>query len=320
MEDFFDEQNNQGFFESFSDVALCTLTVTLVLLSLLATSVRQSLNITLNENQFNQDALPNRTYLTYSISLNGAEKLIHFLDADRIDDIRIVGQEKATGRRINLDEARSLSDNHFSLVAPALVPGFNVNGEPTILQLPTTWEPNVEVEGRMHQLDYKASKAVLNKCSLREPFDGRARRTRVYVESMRGENDALFAVIGHAAYELPQSLLNGSLDWLKSFMSGTIDLIYLGDISNKSNANIRLQFMEDNGFYECATNYLHFLSNKKNGEVKKMVPFSEYGNAWRAYVDWRVGLDEDPPSWFFTEFLVKLGFDRMVMDAPTGEL
>ena len=50
MEDFFDEQNNQGFFESFSDVALCTLTVTLVLLSLLATSVRQSLNITLNEN------------------------------------------------------------------------------------------------------------------------------------------------------------------------------------------------------------------------------------------------------------------------------
>ena len=54
MEDFFDDQNNQGFFESFSDVALCTLTVTLVLLSLLATSVRQSLNITLNENQFNQ--------------------------------------------------------------------------------------------------------------------------------------------------------------------------------------------------------------------------------------------------------------------------
>ena len=95
MEDFFDEQNNQGFFESFSDVALCTLTVTLVLLSLLATSVRQSLNVTLNENQFNQDALPNRTYLTYSVSLNGEEKLIHFLDADRIDDIRIVGQEKA---------------------------------------------------------------------------------------------------------------------------------------------------------------------------------------------------------------------------------
>ena len=320
MQDFYDEQSDQGFFESFSDVALCTLTVTLVLLSLLATSVKQSLNITLNENQFNQDALPNRTYLTYSVSLNGTEKLIHFLDADRIDDIRIVNQEQVTGRLINLDAARSLSDNHFSLVAPALVPGFNVKGESTILQLPTKWLPNVEVEGRMHKLDNQASRSVLNKCSLQEPFDGRARRTRVYVESMRGENNELFAVIGHAAYELPQSLLDGSLDWLKSFMSGTIDLIYIGDISSKSNKNIRLQFMEDNGFYDCAADYLKFLSNTENIKFRDKVPFSEHSNAWRAYVDWRIGLDEDPPSWFFTDFLVKLGFDRMVMDAPTGEL
>ena len=50
-------------FESFSDLALCTLTVSLVLVSLLATNVTQRINVQMNENQFNKDALPARTYI-----------------------------------------------------------------------------------------------------------------------------------------------------------------------------------------------------------------------------------------------------------------
>ena len=51
-------------------------------------------------------------------------------------------------------------------------------------------------------------------------------------------------------------------------------------------------------------------------DVGEETPLQQYPEAWRAYIDWCVEQDEDPPSWFFSDFLVKMGFDRMVMQRP----
>ena len=319
MSEFFEDQGDQGFFESFSDVALCTLTVTLVLLSLLATNIRQSINVTLNENQFNQDALPNRTYIACSASESGQESVVHFLDADRIDDLLSVKEERVVGRRIRLNGARSMSGRHFSLVAPGLVPGCDASGLSTLIPLPDRWLPHVEVDGIRYELNTWLLGSLLEKCSLKKPFEGVARRTRVYVESMRDMDGSYYALIGHAVYSLPSSLDDGSLDWLKSFMTGTVDLIYLGDLSSRTDENRRLRFMEERGYTACADEYRAFLNSPDLMEQADLVPFSAHPVVWQAYVDWRMEVDEDPPPWFFSEFLVKLGFDQMTMDAPVGE-
>ena len=40
-------------------------------------------------------------------------------------------------------------------------------------------------------------------------------------------------------------------------------------------------------------------------------------DALRQYCDQnQLKVDTDPPTWFYEEFLVPLGFDRMVMDIP----
>ena len=38
--------------------------------------------------------------------------------------------------------------------------------------------------------------------------------------------------------------------------------------------------------------------------------------AWNSYINQQLIDDPDPPTWFYKEFLVPLGFDRMVMDIP----
>ena len=45
-------------------------------------------------------------------------------------------------------------------------------------------------------------------------------------------------------------------------------------------------------------------------------PLHKYKDAWDSYVNSRINAEIDPPQWFFSDFLVKLGFDRMVMDMP----
>ena len=62
IDKFIPSRDEQGIFETFSDLALCTLAITLVMLSLLATNIGQRINIQLSEHQFNMDSAPLRSY------------------------------------------------------------------------------------------------------------------------------------------------------------------------------------------------------------------------------------------------------------------
>ena len=45
-------------------------------------------------------------------------------------------------------------------------------------------------------------------------------------------------------------------------------------------------------------------------------PLIKHSDAWNNYINEQLIADPDPPTWFYKEFLVPLGFDRMVMDIP----
>ena len=45
-------------------------------------------------------------------------------------------------------------------------------------------------------------------------------------------------------------------------------------------------------------------------------PLLKHKDAWGSYVNARINAEIDPPVVFPADFLVKLGFDRMVMDMP----
>ena len=47
-------------------------------------------------------------------------------------------------------------------------------------------------------------------------------------------------------------------------MSGTVDLVYIGDLGG-SKSNARINYFIENGFTECAEDYSQFLANYEVG-------------------------------------------------------
>ena len=64
-------------------------------------------------------------------------------------------------------------------------------------------------------------------------------------------------MIGHMSYKLPEALDNGSLAWLGGFSSGLTEIVYLGETwsNEKGMTNKRIEFLQKNGFKECAAAY-----------------------------------------------------------------
>jgi hypothetical protein len=313
------EDHGGGMFESFSDLALCTLTISLVLVSLLATNVTQRINVQMNENQFNKDALPARTYIGSTYSETDRE-LVHLLDAAKIDAWAADTEARSYVRSMNLSEEHSMQLHEFLMVLPAIDRGIDQEGRPTIEPLPEGWSPEVRVADQAYDWNYTAA-AELTDALIVFQSAGRVQRTRIYIESYVDDQGMRHVVIGHAAYPLPEALEDGSLDWLGAFMSGTIDLVYMGEaVSSAANlTNRRMHFFEKNGYMYALEAYRSYLSRYRAGERLESYPLLEHEASWRAYVAEQVVNSEDPPEWFYSQFLVPLGFDRMVMDMPVRE-
>ena len=331
IDKFIPAKDEQGIFETFSDLALCTLAITLVMLSLLATNIGQRINIQISENQFNMDSAPLRSYIGVSSSADGSQPLVHFLDADVIDKLTAYKDALTQSRIVNLPSGRTMPLVDFLLLSPAIVPGIDQQGLSTISPLPKTWEADVVVPNNDNYIIKEGlSKELIKTLFPTRYLDESLKRSRIYIESfVRSENDnkKYYIVIGHAAYPLPEAIENGSLDWLRSFESGTADIYYLGDVTkyNKSFLNKRHEYFYNNGFLSCAESYVDFLSysdkpssvqNIKSLIEYNMLPLIKHSTAWNSYIDTQLKADADPPAWFYKGFLVPLGFDRMVMDIP----
>ena len=329
---FIPSRDEQGIFETFSDLALCTLAITLVMLSLLATNIGQRINIQISENQFNMDSAPLRSYFCLSEAPKIDLKLVHFLDADVVDKLTAYKDALTQSRIVTLPAGRTMTLGNFLLLAPAIVPGIDQNGTSTLSPLTDLWKADViSPENEKFEINLDMSRQVISDLFPVRHLDDSLKRSRIYIESLIKEhsgNEKYYIVIGHAAYPLPEAIKDGSLDWLRSFESGTADIYYLGDLTEykREFVNKRHQFFVENGFSECAASYEEF-QNQKNLKNKvndinnlsinnSFLPLIKYSNAWNNYIENQLKVDTDPPTWFYEEFLVPLGFDRMVMDIP----
>ena len=332
IDKFIPSRDEQGIFETFSDLALCTLAITLVMLSLLATNIGQRINIQLSENQFNMDSAPLRSYFCLSEAPKKESKLVHFLDADVVDKLTAYKDALTQSRIVTLPSGRTMTLGNFLLLAPAIVPGIDQNGLSTLSPLTDIWKADViSPQNEKFEINLDMSRQVVNDLFPVRHLDDSLKRSRIYIESLVKEysgKEKYYIVIGHAAYPLPEAIEDGSLDWLRSFESGTADIYYLGDLTDykKEYINKRHQFFVEYGFSECALNYEEFQNQKdlksKVNNINNLLisdsflPLVKHSGAWNSYIDNQLKADPDPPAWFYKEFLVPLGFDRMVMDIP----
>tara|TARA_B100000161_G_scaffold265411_1_gene241498 strand:- start:504 stop:1514 length:1011 start_codon:yes stop_codon:yes gene_type:complete len=332
IDKFIPSRDEQGIFETFSDLALCTLAITLVMLSLLATNIGQRINIQISENQFNMDSAPLRSYFCISETLRDNSALVHFLDADVVDKLTAYRDTLTQSRIVTLPAGRTMTLGNFLLLAPAIVPGIDQNGLSTLSPLTDLWKADViSPQNEKFKINLSASQSAIRDLFPIRHLDESLKRSRIYIESLVKENggkEKYYVVIGHAAYPLPEAIEDGSLEWLRSFESGTADIYYLGDLTNYKNdyVNKRHQFFIEQGFIECAMSYKDFkdqenlkskIDNINNIFINdSFFPLIKHSDAWNSYINEQLIADPDPPAWFYKEFLVPLGFDRMVMDIP----
>lgn len=393
FDEFNQEEESNSMFESFSDMALCTLAVTLLMIALLAINITQRYSVVFNKNHFSGGSKRPVMYFEctqpeFAATSSESLRLERALFADQpyvmvhlfSPSLALAETDVQKGGTVAGKESQTFARQHditlkkFLMLASGIEPGsFDVNGKATSLLIPSivqkqiVYEPQLAKGYRAESDSNIAQKTLatawpvfLNQSyPVRRPEEFRNARAQIFVEAQM-VNDQHYLVIGHATYKLPEALHDGSLAWLGSFSSGLTEVIYLGeawsDAANKNNK--RIEFFHENGFQECADAYRAFsyepvwtadhdrmmakakeATGRSETELKSLVteavaqqklsaslrtgiddsllpPLLVYPDAWKAYVDYNVANADEPPEWFYKEFLQPLGFDRLSFEHP----
>jgi hypothetical protein len=393
FDEFNQEPESNSMFESFSDMALCTLAVTLLMIALLAINITQRYSVTFNKNHYSGGSKRPVMYFectrpNFAATSTDALKLERALFADQpyvmvhlfSPSLALAQTEVKEGGTVAGEESQTFERQHdltlkkFLMLASGIEPGsFEVNGSATSLLIPSivnkqiVYEPQL-ANGYRANSDLNLAEKVIaaawpvfqnRSYPVRRPEEFRNSRAKIYVESQLVDGQH-YLIIGHASYKLPEALEDGSLSWLSSFASGLTEVIYLGDAwSDADNqTNKRIAFFEANGFDDCAKAYRAFSYDPVwNGDHERMMtkakqatgrseaalkslvseavaqqklsaalstgidasmlpPLLAYPDAWKAYVQQNVETADEPPEWFYNEFLAPLGFDRLSFEQP----
>jgi len=399
VEDLLNDEEQSSIFESFSDIALCTLAVALLLVTLLALSITQNVNVQINRSKFSGGVMRPSLHLECTVPEFG-ETVTDAFAAERAlytgqpyvavhlfspslaliaTDVR-EGGTVALGEDETFSQQQDLSLYQFMQLAAGIDPGsFLAEGEPTALLLPSILDKQMVYEpasdnGYRVNADRALTKRLLASIwpvynnpiyPTRRPEEYSNARTRVFVEAQTvlGEDgeELHFVIIGHSAYRLPEALDNGSLAWLGGFSSGLTEIIFLGETWSNADlrTNKRIDFFEKNGFQEAADVYRDYAFPENSSEELRSVyrrlveagysqgrveqrarmelaqmkasriflegrmeemgreiypPLLAYPDAWTAYISHYEGEQPDPPKWFYSEFLDRLGFDRLTIE------
>jgi len=294
IDDFFGEEEQGTIFESFSDIALCTLAVALLLVTLLAIDIAQNLTVKMNRSTFSGGLMRPTLHLECTVPDFGKtqteelamERLlfaghpyvaVHLFNPSLAliaTDVR-EGGTVALGQGETFMHQQDLSLYQFMKLAPGIDPGsFMADGQPTALLLPSVlnkqvvYEPSV-VDGYRVGANQSVTRNLLaslwpvyeqNTFPSRRPEEYRDARTRIYVETQTFQSPAgeeHYVVIGHSAYRLPDALEDGSLAWLGWFSSGLTEIVFLGETWSDAvnRTNKRIEFFENAGFEEAAEAY-----------------------------------------------------------------
>lgn len=399
MLDILSTEDEQGgtIFESFSDIALCTLVVALLLVTLLAINITQNLNVKINRNTFSGGAMRPSLHLecttpdfSATTSDGFAVERVLFADAPYVavhlfsPSLALIATDVREGGTVALGEDQTfaqqqdLSLYQFMGLVPGIDPGsFEIDGTQTALLLPSildkqmVYEPAV-TSGYRANADRRLTKHLLTELwpiynnptfTARRSTDYSQARTRIFVEAQTlqgstGEEHHI--VIGHSVYKVPDAIDDGSLAWLGGFSSGLTEIVFLGETWSDADrrTNKRIEFFEEAGHSACAEAYREYafptgpapeldplraalrelgypearleqrvreaaaqrqasaalLGGQRLDTSGFVPPLLAYPDAWRAYVEEGQRNPADPPQWFYSDFLDKLGFDRMTIE------
>lgn len=295
MDDFLNDEDQGSIYESFSDIALCTLAVALLLVTLLAMSITQNVNVQINRSKFSGGVMRPSLHLECTTPDFGATTMdryaveralfegkpyvaVHLFSpslAMIATDVR-EGGTVALGEDETFAQQQDLSLYQFLQLAPGIEPGsFMAEGQPTALLIPSildkqmVYEPTL-AKGYRANANRQLTKQMLGSIwpiytkptyAARRPVEYSKARTKVYVETQviagpEGEQN-YYVIIGHAAYKLPEALDDGSLAWLGGFSSGLTEIVFLGESwSDESmKTNKRIEFFTEHGFSDAADAY-----------------------------------------------------------------
>ncbi|NNJ71201.1 MAG: hypothetical protein HKP10_07945, partial [Kiritimatiellales bacterium] len=298
LDQFSDEQENNSIFESFSDIALCTLAVALLLVTLLAINITQNLNIQINRSKFSGGVMRPSLHLECTVPDFGKTTspelaLERALYAGRpyvavhlfSPSLAMIATDVREGGTVALGADQTFAQQHdlplyqFMQLASGIDPGsFNADDRETALLLPSilnkqmVYEPN-SARGYRVNANRALTKDVLALLwpiyeqpifARRRPEEYAKSRTRLYVETQTVEqengNEDHYIVIGHSAYKVPDALDDGSLAWLGGFSSGLTEIIFLGETWSTPDLrlNKRIEFFEAEGFLSAADAYREY--------------------------------------------------------------
>jgi len=318
IDDFTSEEEPSSIFESFSDVALCTLVVALLLVTLLAINITQNLNVEINRNTFSGGVMRPSLHLECTVPDFAATTAAEFA-VERVlfsghpyvavhlfsPSLALIATDVREGGTVALGEdetfaqQQDLSLNQFMQLAPGIDPGwFEADGRPTALLLPSILDKQMVFEpadpkGYRVNADRRLAKRMLAELwpiyanpifPVRRPDEYSHARTRIFVETQT-IGDSHFVVIGHTAYKVPEALEDGSLAWLGGFSSGLTEVVFLGEawLDPARRTNKRIEFFEQEGFSECAAAYREYAfptaSNPAQAPLRKVLIQMGYSEA-----------------------------------------
>jgi len=279
----FEDEQGGSIFESFSDVALCTLAVTLLFVALLAINITKTLNVEVNRNVFSGGVMRPALYLecttpdfsATSVNLFAAERAlfadtpyvaVHLFSPSLARITTDVNADGTVARGENQTFARQLDLPlyQFMQLVPGIDPGsFKVEGHSTALLLPSILDKQIVYEpgkkdGYRATSDRRLTMKMLSQLwpiysqptyPARRSTDYKDARTKILVETQTvagPQGEEHYVVIGHSVYPVPQAFNDGSLAWLGGFSSGLTEIVFLGETwsDTAKRTNKRIEFFE----------------------------------------------------------------------------
>lgn len=295
MDNFLNDEEQDSIYESFSDIALCTLAVALLLVTLLAISITQNVSVQINRSKFSGGVMRPSLHLECTVPDFGQTTSDQFAVERALFDgkpyvavhlfspsLAMIATDVREGGTVALGEDETFAQQHdlslyqFLQLAPGIEPGsFRADGESTALLIPSilnkqmVYEP-AEKNGYRVNSDRRLTKSMLSAIwpiyenptyVSRRPEEYSKARTKIYVETQTRRNaegeELYYVIIGHKAYKLPEALDDGSLAWIGGFSSGLTEIIFLGEswVNADQKTNKRIEFFDANGFSKAAEAY-----------------------------------------------------------------
>ncbi len=336
--------SDDGVYESFADMVLCTVIVLITLVVVLALNVVHQLNV--EPNHFSGGATrpwlylqaQNTDYSQTSSDRLAVERAVYgsqpfvmlnlFSPASAYSTTSVENGQTVSSKGQAFDGQCDLTAYNFLQLASGIEPGtYPLDGNQTALMLPKfshkgilieadrangyTAEPDNVLALKTMAMAWPVYKNQLDPRSAARNYLNA--RTKIYVEVLDSSDDQHRIMIGHSMFSLPQDIENGRLGWLTGFSSGLTEVVYLGKAWSdaENNTNKRIDFFEKNGWADAAKDYREFSFPKGLSDAQQVL----YIKARAARPD----LPAETLEWYVRNAEDQIAISKAILDGTNAQ-